>query len=63
MKTVNDELISLALTIVEVLDKRARAGGLNPSWQGFQNGNGVEVGQDIDRLICKAKRILQTHNL
>ena len=63
MTTVNDELIGLALTVVEVLDKRAKAGHLNPSWQGFQNGNGVEVGSDIDRLICKARRILQTHNL
>lgn len=58
----NDELytscITLAETIVKILDKKARAGCSNPSWEGYQNGNGTEVGKDIEKLIRKAKRIL-----
>ncbi|GAB3805545.1 hypothetical protein GCM10028819_39000 [Spirosoma humi] len=61
MKSPNDELISLALTVVEVLDKRCKNGSHKPPWEGFHNENGVEVGSHIERLINKAKRILQAH--
>ena len=61
MKKTNDELISLALQVVEILDKRCKAGCSKPDWTGYQNGNGVEVGRHIERLIRVAQRILQTH--
>ncbi|WP_020604006.1 hypothetical protein [Spirosoma spitsbergense] len=59
MEKVNHELISLALIVVEVLDRRAKAGSHKPPWQDFQNGNGVNIGIDVERLIQKAQRILQ----
>ena len=62
MKKPNDELISLALTVVQVLDKQCKADHSKPRWEGFQNAKGREVGLDIERLISQAKRILQTHN-
>jgi predicted RNA-binding protein with EMAP domain len=42
-----------------VLDEKARRGTVDMSWEGFQNGNGVEVGKDIEKLIKQAKKILK----
>lgn len=61
MNAPKDELISLALTVVEVLERRCKAGYQKSPWEGYLNGNGTEVGLDIERLINQAKRILQKH--
>ena len=50
--------VRLAQTIVKVLDVKARAGCSEPSWIGYSNGNGTEIGVDIERLIKQAKRLL-----
>ena len=61
--SANDKLITLAGQIVEVLDKRCKAGCSNPDWTGYENGNGSEVGSEIERLIRRAKRILRINSL
>ena len=43
--------------IIKILDVKARAGCFvkNKAWSNFSNGNGTEIGVDIERLIKKAK--------
>jgi hypothetical protein len=55
------ELISLASRVIAILDKKANVGCKEKGWEGFQNGNGTEVGKDIDRVIKSAHRILKKY--
>ena len=50
--------VSLAELVVKILDEKAHKGCDNKVWFGFQNGNGEEVGKDIERIIVKAKKFL-----
>ena len=50
--------VRLAETVINVMDKKGKAGCKDPTWIGFQNGNGTEIGVDIERLIKQAKRFL-----
>lgn len=50
--------VPLAKTVIKVLDTKARAGCDDSSWVGYSNGNGTEIGVDIERLIKQAKRLL-----
>ena len=53
-------LVKFCNRVIEVLDKKARNGCYgDPSWIGFQNGNGTEVGKDIEALIKRAKQIVK----
>ena len=52
--------VSLAKNIIDVLETKCLA-GCDPkykNWDGFQNGNGTDVGKHIQRLINRAKRII-----
>ena len=51
----------LAKEIIRILDVKTRQGLRQPetAWIGFENGEGVEVGKDIERLIKKAKAVLK----
>lgn len=51
----------LANEIIRVLDVKARRGVRQPeeTWVGFENGEGVEIGRDIERLIKKAKAVIK----
>lgn len=51
----------LAKNIIKILDKKGRAGCNNQGWAGFENGNGTEIGVDIERLIKQAKRFLTSN--
>ena len=55
-----EQAIKLAKKVIEILDKKCREGcnEANYSWVGFENGNGVECGVDIERLIKQAKKVL-----
>jgi hypothetical protein len=55
--------VSLAKKVIEVLDEKCRKGctTINKSWIGFENGDGIECGNDIERLIKQAKSILSNH--
>ena len=50
--------VSLAELVVKILDEKAHKGCNDKVWFGFQNGNGEEVGKDIERIIIKAKKFL-----
>jgi hypothetical protein len=52
-KTHEEQLTSLAREVVRVLRKRFAVS----DWSGWENGNGVEVGSDVERLIRRAERI------
>lgn len=52
----------LAKEIIRVLDVKARQGVRKPeeTWTGFENGNGEEIGRDIEQLIAKAKKVTES---
>jgi PIN domain nuclease of toxin-antitoxin system len=50
--------VSLAELVIKILDEKAHKGCDEKVWFGFQNGNGEEVGKDIERIIIKAKKFL-----
>ena len=50
--------VNLANLVVKILDKKAHRGCDNKVWFGFQNGNGEEVGKDIERIVIMAKKFL-----
>lgn len=52
------EELNLANEIIRILDKRGKADNID-AWVGFQNSNGVGIGEDIERLILKAKKIIK----
>lgn len=51
----------LANEIIRVLDVKARRGVRKPeeTWTGFENGEGIEIGRDIERLIKRAKAVIK----
>lgn len=50
--------------LILLLDVKARNGcdDKNKSWVGYQNGDGVEIGIDIEKIIKKAKKYKQKYN-
>lgn len=50
--------VRLAEDVIKTLDVKSRAGCIDRSWKGHTNGNGTEIGKDIERVIKKAKRLL-----
>ena len=52
---MKEEGIKLAKLVVSILDKKAHKGCAVKSWVGFENGNGEEIGTDIDRIVNEAK--------
>lgn len=49
-------LSGLSSTLIQVLKVKSLRGCEVKNWVGFQNGNGTDVGQDIERLIKRAER-------
>jgi hypothetical protein len=60
-KNENVLAVSLAKEVVQILDEKCKQGCApeNRSWIGFENGDGIECGNDIERLIKQAKNILK----
>ena len=56
-----DEANRIIKSIIKILDEKAHKGSDNKVWFGFQNGNGEEVGKDIERLIIKSKKYIQKY--
>lgn len=50
--------IKFAKEIIRVLDKKANKGCKYKSWVGFQNGDGEEFGTEVEKIIAKAKKII-----
>ena len=51
----------LAKEIIRLLDVKARQGVRQPAqtWVGYENGEGVEIGTEIERLIKQAKALIK----
>lgn len=52
------EAVKLLESIIYILDVKSLEGCTDKNWFGFQNGNGVEVGKDINNLIVKSKEFI-----
>ena len=49
-------LNGLSSALIQVLKVKSLRGCKVKNWLGFENGNGTDVGQDIERLIKRAER-------
>lgn len=49
-------LNGLSAALIMVLKIKALRGCILKSWLGFQNGNGTDIGKDIERLIKRAEK-------
>lgn len=49
-------LNGLSSALIMVLRVKALRGCITKNWFGFQNGNGTDVGKDIERLIKRAEK-------
>lgn len=49
--------VSLAELSIKILDEKAHRGCDNKVWFGFQNGNGEEVGKDLNELSLKRRNL------
>lgn len=56
------DAVRLAKTVINVMDKKGKAGCKEPTWIGIQNGNGTEIGVDIERMIKQAKRFIANYS-
>ena len=56
IRTLKAEKKELACRLIQVLKVKSLRGCEVKNWVGFQNGNGTDVGQDIERLIKRAER-------
>lgn len=52
------EAISLAELVIKILDEKAREGCIDKTWLGFENGNGDDIGEDIEQIVIKAKKFI-----
>lgn len=49
-------LNGLSSALIMVLKVKALRGCTVKNWLGFQNGNGTDIGKDIERLIKRAEK-------
>ena len=52
------EMLEKLVEIVNILDVKCADGCENKTWKGFQNGNGEDVGLEIDKFIKEAKQLI-----
>ena len=52
------EMLEKLVEIVNILDVKCADGCENKTWKGFQNGNGEDVGLEIDKFIKEAKKLI-----
>ena len=52
------ETLEKLVEIVNILDVKCADGCENKTWKGFQNGNGEDVGLEIDKFIKEAKQLI-----
>ena len=53
------EMLEKLVEIVNILDVKCADGCENKTWKGFQNGNGEDVGLEIDKFIKEAKQLIK----
>ena len=55
-----DEMIEMLEKVVKILDVNCHKGCDHKSWNDFQNGDGDDVGVEIQIFIDRAKTLLQS---
>ena len=58
-KSKYTEMLEKLSEIVNILDVKCADGCENKTWKGFQNGNGEDVGLEIDRFIKETKQLIK----
>ena len=57
-KSKYTEMLEKLSEIVNILDIKCTDGCINKTWIDFQNGNGEDVGLEIDKFIKEAKQLI-----
>ena len=58
-KSKYTEMLEKLSEIVNILDIKCTEGCVNKTWGDFQNGNGEDVGLEIDKFIKEAKQLIK----
>ena len=58
-KSKYTEMLEKLSEIVNILDIKCTDGCVNKTWGDFQNGNGEDVGLEIDKFIKEAKQLIK----
>ena len=58
-KSKYTEMLEKLSEIVNILDIKCTDGCVNKTWGDFQNGNGEDVGLEIDRFIKESKQLIK----
>jgi hypothetical protein len=53
------EMFEMLKKIVIILNDKCTEGCVEKTWEDFQNGNGEDVGLDIDEFIKEAKKLIK----
>ena len=58
-----EEANKIIKSIIKILDIKARQGcrQKEDTWVGIQNGNGIEIGEDIEKIILKSKKYIKKY--
>ena len=58
-KSKYTEMLEKLSEIVNILDIKCTDGCVNKTWGDFQNGNGEDIGIEIDRFIKESKQLIK----
>ena len=58
-KSKYTEMLEKLSEIVNILDVKCTDGCINKTWIDFQNGNGEDIGIEIDRFIKESKQLIK----
>ena len=58
-KSKYTEMLEKLSEIVNILDIKCTDGCVNKTWRDFQNGNGEDVGLEIDKFIKDTKQLIK----
>lgn len=58
-KSKYTEMLEKLSEIVNILDIKCTDGCVNKTWGDFQNGNGEDVGLEIDKFIKDTKKLIK----
>ena len=58
-KSKYTEMLEKLSEIVNILDVKCTDGCVNKTWIDFQNGNGEDIGIEIDRFIKESKQLIK----
>ena len=53
------EMLKKLKECIDILDVKCADGCINKTWIGFQNGNGEDIGIEIDRFIRETKQLIK----